>query len=84
MKNKDVILNLQKKYELISIHLNERARRIWAASEAKLIGHGGIAVLSKATGFSQLCSTLLIPTKNHPTSCHHMLDNYTALAKSTI
>ncbi len=53
MKNKEVIINLQKKYELISYHLNERTRRIWAASEAKSCGHGGVAAISKVTGLSR-------------------------------
>ncbi len=48
------ILNLQKKYKLISVHLNERTRRIWAASEAKSFGHGGISAVSKATGISRV------------------------------
>jgi len=54
MINKDVINKLKNKYELISNHLNERSRRIWAASEAKLLGHGGVAAVSKATGLSRV------------------------------
>jgi len=54
MINKDVINKLKNKYELISNHLNERSRRIWAASEAQLLGHGGVAAVSKATGLSRV------------------------------
>ena len=54
MNDKDVILNLQKKYELISDHLNERTRRIWAASEAGALGHGGVSAVSEATGISRI------------------------------
>lgn len=54
MKNKDVILNLREKYKLISIHLNERTRRIWAASEAKSLGYGGVSAVSEATGISRI------------------------------
>jgi len=32
--------------------LNERARRLWAASEARELGWGGIAVVQTATGIS--------------------------------
>lgn len=33
--------------------LNERQRRLWAASEARACGRGGIAAVSRATGISQ-------------------------------
>ena len=33
--------------------LNERTRRLWAASEAEALGHGGIAVVARATGLSR-------------------------------
>jgi len=33
--------------------LNERTRRLWAASEARAIGYGGIAVVERATGISR-------------------------------
>lgn len=49
-----IVKNLKQKYELISGHLNERTRRIWAASEAKLLGHGGVSALAKATGLSRV------------------------------
>ena len=33
--------------------MNERLRRLWSAAEAKVIGHGGIGLVSKATGQSR-------------------------------
>ncbi len=33
--------------------LTERSRRVWAATEAKALGHGGIAVVERATGISR-------------------------------
>ena len=33
--------------------LNERARRIWAASEARVLGRGGIAAVARASGISE-------------------------------
>lgn len=49
----DVIKKLKKKYKLVSLHLNERTRRIWVATEAKMLGQGGVAILSAATGISR-------------------------------
>ena len=36
---------IEKKYRAISSHLNERSRRIWAASEAIALGHGGKKII---------------------------------------
>ena len=33
--------------------LNERQRRLWAASEARSHGRGGIGAVSRATGISE-------------------------------
>ena len=44
------------KFESLVCALDERGRRLWAATEAKAIGHGGIALVSRATGVS--CSTI--------------------------
>jgi transposase len=33
--------------------MNERLRRVWSAAEAKVIGHGGIGLVSKATGLAR-------------------------------
>ncbi len=40
------------KFESLVCALDERSRRLWAATEAKAIGHGGIALVSRATGVS--------------------------------
>jgi len=44
---------LEKKYQSIAFVLNERSRRIWAATEAQAIGHGGITLVQKVTGLSR-------------------------------
>jgi len=44
---------LRTKYELLKPALNERARRLWAATEAMALGHGGIAAVVQATGISR-------------------------------
>ena len=38
-------------------HLDERARRLFAASEAKLMGHGGVTAVSRACGLSRVTIT---------------------------
>ena len=43
------IETIKSKYILIKGQLNERSRRIWAASEAIALGHGGISIVSQAT-----------------------------------
>lgn len=49
----DKIAEIRKKYSAISNELNERSRRLWAASEAIAIGHGGIRIVNKATGIAE-------------------------------
>ena len=44
---------LEKSYKLIAPHLDERSRRLWCASHAQAIGHGGITEVQKATGVSR-------------------------------
>jgi hypothetical protein len=43
---------LQQKYQAIKPYLNERSRRIWAASEARTLGYGGQKIVHEATGLS--------------------------------
>ena len=44
---------LRARHALLSPTLNERQRRFIAAADARLLGHGGIARLSRATGLSR-------------------------------
>ena len=44
---------LRQKYLALAPALNERSRRLWAATEAKSIGHGGIACLDRAVSISR-------------------------------
>ena len=41
------------KYAAVEAFLDERGRRIWAATESRAIGYGGDAVVSDATGLSR-------------------------------
>lgn len=43
---------IRQRYLALSAHLDERARRIFAATEARTAGYGGIAAVSRATGIA--------------------------------
>jgi hypothetical protein len=56
---------LQRKWDSMQNHLDERGRRIWAASEAESLGHGGVTIghsdrRSAATGMSRSAITGLV------------------------
>jgi len=44
---------LRTKYEMLIPILTERSRRLWAATEAMSLGHGGIVAVERATGISR-------------------------------
>jgi transposase len=44
---------IKRQYEQISDELDERARRLWAASEARKVGWGGVTRVAKATGLAR-------------------------------
>ncbi|MDK1039837.1 MAG: ISAzo13 family transposase, partial [Actinomycetota bacterium] len=44
---------LHRKYTALEPELTERSRRLWAATEARALGHGGIALVERATGVSR-------------------------------
>jgi transposase len=44
---------LHKKYRGLKSELTERSRRLWAATEAQALGHGGIGLVERATGISR-------------------------------
>jgi transposase len=52
MQDAKTIEMIQNKYTAILAHLDERASRLWAASEAIALGYGGITTVSLATGIS--------------------------------
>ena len=43
---------IREKYTALAAHLTERGRRIWAATEARSYGCGGIAAVYRATGIT--------------------------------
>jgi hypothetical protein len=44
---------IQEKYAAMSPFLDERSRRIWAATEAKALGYGGASLVARVTGISR-------------------------------
>jgi len=52
MANAALVESLRRKYQALSPLLNERLRRLWAATEAGEIGWGGITAVALATGLS--------------------------------
>ena len=48
-----MIAGVREKFAVLDTVLNERSRQLWAATEAKAIGHGGQSVVAKATGLSR-------------------------------
>lgn len=49
MISPEIVDNIRVKYESLKSELDERRRRMWAASEATSLGHGGVSAVSKAT-----------------------------------
>jgi len=47
------IATLRSKHAALAPVFTERSRRVWAATEAQAIGHGGIALVERATGISR-------------------------------
>lgn len=44
---------IQRKYDLLCSALDERSRRLWAATEASALGYGGMVAVAQATGLSE-------------------------------
>lgn len=66
MISKDLINAIRVKYGTLKVELDERGRRMWAAAEAKSLGHGGVAAVSKATAIAE--STIRIGRREMKTS----------------
>ncbi len=47
-----VVKQIEIKYKHLNPFLNERTRRLWAATEASALGYGGILAIHRATGVS--------------------------------
>ncbi|MDR0584820.1 MAG: hypothetical protein LBG57_10810 [Treponema sp.] len=65
--NKEAVVEtLRLKWDAMQNHLDERGRRIWAAAEARALGHGGVTIVYEATGMSRSAITQGIEEMAHP------------------
>lgn len=53
MIDEPMINTIKRKYDLLRAELDERGRRLWAATEASELGHGGMVAVARATGLSE-------------------------------
>ncbi len=44
---------ITRKFQVLKQEWNERQKRLWAASEAMCLGHGGVSLVARATGLSR-------------------------------
>lgn len=47
------VVAIKARYDTLAPHLDERARRLFAASEARAGGRGGVSAVSRATGVAR-------------------------------
>ena len=53
MQDAKVEARIRRKFRLVTVELDERRRRQWAAAEARDVGWGGISLVARATGLSR-------------------------------
>ena len=53
MVSATIVKGIEEKYVALFGALDERTRRLWAASEAMALGHGGVSAVSRATGLAE-------------------------------
>ena len=49
----DYVTIIEAKYQALSRRLDEATLRLWGATEARSLGHGGVSAVAKATGMSR-------------------------------
>ena len=63
-------IEVRQKFEVMKNYLDERSRRLWAATEAKVIGHSRKSIVSKATGMSRTTIVLATEELEKKTTSH--------------
>ena len=53
MRNQDHAQGIRQRHRSLSPSLDERQLRLWAASEAKAVGYGGISLVARISGLSR-------------------------------
>ena len=57
MQDARTVGRIRRKYRSLRVELDERARRQWAAAEARELGWGGVSAVAGATGLSRTTIT---------------------------
>lgn len=57
MHDAKVVARIRRKYRSLSVEMDERIRRQWAAAEARDLGYGGVSAVARATGLSRTTIT---------------------------
>ena len=57
MQDTKSIARIRRKYRALSVEMDERSRRQWAAAEASELGWGGVTAVARATGLSRTTIT---------------------------
>lgn len=60
--DRTLVSMIRKKYQLLASALDERQRRLWAATEAQAMGRGGVAAVARAT---RLAHTTILRGTEH-------------------
>ena len=63
MKDTDLI---SERHKILSPFFDEKSRRLLTAAESRVIGHGGIGIVSKSTGVSRTTISRGLKELNHP------------------
>ena len=66
MNKEAVVEKLLRKWDAMQNHLDERGRRIWAATEAQALEQGGVTIVHEATGMSRSAITQGIAEMANP------------------
>jgi hypothetical protein len=64
----DLITTVSDKYDSIRKFLDERGRRVWAATEVRALGRGGINIVRAATGMGYFTIKKGLDELAHPPS----------------
>jgi len=62
------VLAIEAKYQALRGRLDEATVRIWAATEARSLGRGGVTLVAKATGLSRTTIHAGLSELNSPAS----------------
>jgi len=57
MQDAETVERIRRKYRGLRVEMDERARRQWAAAEARELGWGGVSAVARATGLSRTTIT---------------------------